>query len=246
MVFWFRTFRVGRSFCPSTPAHPNNDVQSLTAVSLHSSRIFTKQNYKLLVNRELFVALCLHYPFFTYNKVTNQVLVRLFIRDSDRERGFIKMANEFNTVEEALTTLQNGGFIILSDNEDRENEGDLVALADRFAFVDRGGPGEVAVHFELPIFGQIYIQRSLHFDTVGVYLLDVARLPESLERRQPDDPVVDVGVEPGRFAVERVFSLLTDGKFDAAVVGESRFLFQVGIAAGQEILVVERRVAVVS
>lgn len=106
-------------------------MQSLTAVSLYSSRIFTKQNYKSLVNRELFVALCLHHPIFTYNKVTNQVLVRFFTRDSDRERGFIKMANEFNTVEEALTTLQNGGFIILSDNEDRENEGDLVALADR-------------------------------------------------------------------------------------------------------------------
>lgn len=41
------------------------------------------------------------------------------------------MANKFNTVEEALTALKDGQFIILSDNEDRENEGDLVALADR-------------------------------------------------------------------------------------------------------------------
>lgn len=38
---------------------------------------------------------------------------------------------KFSTVEDALATLQAGGFIILSDNEDRENEGDLVALADR-------------------------------------------------------------------------------------------------------------------
>ncbi|HJE26639.1 3,4-dihydroxy-2-butanone-4-phosphate synthase [Limosilactobacillus pontis] len=37
---------------------------------------------------------------------------------------------EFATVEEGLTQLRNGGFIILADNEDRENEGDLVALGE--------------------------------------------------------------------------------------------------------------------
>jgi 3,4-dihydroxy 2-butanone 4-phosphate synthase/GTP cyclohydrolase II len=37
----------------------------------------------------------------------------------------------FDTIETALQQLQNGGYVILSDNEDRENEGDLVALADR-------------------------------------------------------------------------------------------------------------------
>lgn len=39
------------------------------------------------------------------------------------------MSDYFNTVEEAMDRLKQGGFIILSDNEDRENEGDLVALA---------------------------------------------------------------------------------------------------------------------
>lgn len=38
-----------------------------------------------------------------------------------------------DTIETALQQLQNGGYVILSDNEDRENEGDLVALADRIA-----------------------------------------------------------------------------------------------------------------
>ena len=38
---------------------------------------------------------------------------------------------QFDTIETALQQLQNGGYVILSDNEDRENEGDLVALADR-------------------------------------------------------------------------------------------------------------------
>lgn len=37
---------------------------------------------------------------------------------------------DFATVEEGLTQLHNGGFIILADNEDRENEGDLVALGE--------------------------------------------------------------------------------------------------------------------
>lgn len=37
---------------------------------------------------------------------------------------------DFTTVEEGLTQLRNGGFIILADNEDRENEGDLVALGE--------------------------------------------------------------------------------------------------------------------
>lgn len=37
---------------------------------------------------------------------------------------------DFETVEEGLTQLRNGGFIILADNEDRENEGDLVALGE--------------------------------------------------------------------------------------------------------------------
>ncbi|MDO4903054.1 MAG: 3,4-dihydroxy-2-butanone-4-phosphate synthase [Limosilactobacillus sp.] len=40
------------------------------------------------------------------------------------------MQNEFSTVEEALTQLRNGGYIILADDESRENEGDLLALAD--------------------------------------------------------------------------------------------------------------------
>ncbi|MBB1123164.1 3,4-dihydroxy-2-butanone-4-phosphate synthase [Limosilactobacillus albertensis] len=40
------------------------------------------------------------------------------------------MQSKFSTVEEALTQLVNGGYIILADNEDRENEGDLVALGD--------------------------------------------------------------------------------------------------------------------
>lgn len=40
------------------------------------------------------------------------------------------MQNQFSTVEDALNHLINGGYIILADDESRENEGDLVALGD--------------------------------------------------------------------------------------------------------------------
>lgn len=35
---------------------------------------------------------------------------------------------KYSTIEDALTRLNNGGLIIVSDDEDRENEGDLVGL----------------------------------------------------------------------------------------------------------------------
>ena len=37
----------------------------------------------------------------------------------------------FDSIEDALQALEAGGCIVLVDDEDRENEGDLVALADR-------------------------------------------------------------------------------------------------------------------
>ncbi|KRM33169.1 3,4-dihydroxy-2-butanone 4-phosphate synthase GTP cyclohydrolase II [Agrilactobacillus composti DSM 18527 = JCM 14202] len=43
---------------------------------------------------------------------------------------WITLANIFADINVALETLKNGGMIILADNEDRENEGDLVALAE--------------------------------------------------------------------------------------------------------------------
>ncbi len=37
----------------------------------------------------------------------------------------------FDTIEEALDDLKNGKVIIVVDDEDRENEGDFVALAEK-------------------------------------------------------------------------------------------------------------------
>jgi len=43
------------------------------------------------------------------------------------------MTNElkFNTIEEALEDIKSGKMIIVVDDEDRENEGDLVMAADK-------------------------------------------------------------------------------------------------------------------
>jgi len=79
-----------------------------------------------------------------------------------------------------------------------------------------------------------------------VYLLHVAGREEAFGRRQPYDPVVDVGVEPVCTAAQLIDTRLADLETDARVIGKALFVFQVGVAARQEIEVVERREPVVA
>ena len=79
-----------------------------------------------------------------------------------------------------------------------------------------------------------------------MHLLDIHRRPESFESRQPDNPIVDVGVEPRRLAAERIDALFSHGERKPCIVGETVLLFQVGVAARQEVEVVERREPVVA
>ena len=90
------------------------------------------------------------------------------------------------------------------------------------------------------------IETAFQFDAVSVHPFDVGRRPKPFESRQPNDPVVDIGVEPSGFAVQRVAVFPSDGEFYAAVIGESVFFFQIDIAAGKKIEVVERREAIVA
>ena len=39
----------------------------------------------------------------------------------------------FNTIEEALADLAQGKLILVCDNEDRENEGDLLGIAEKMS-----------------------------------------------------------------------------------------------------------------
>ena len=41
------------------------------------------------------------------------------------------MASPFNTIEDAIKEIKKGRFVILVDDEDRENEGDLVMAAEK-------------------------------------------------------------------------------------------------------------------
>ncbi|ETL91199.1 3,4-dihydroxy-2-butanone-4-phosphate synthase [Phytophthora nicotianae] len=55
-----------------------------------------------------------------------------------------------SSIEEALETIRQGGFVVVMDNEDRENEGDLIAAAEfateeRVAFMLRHSTGIVCV-----------------------------------------------------------------------------------------------------
>ncbi|KAK1943990.1 Monofunctional riboflavin biosynthesis protein RIBA 2 [Phytophthora citrophthora] len=63
-----------------------------------------------------------------------------------------KISNNVGTtpIEEALETIRQGGFVVVMDNEDRENEGDLIAAAEfateeRVAFMLRHTTGIVCV-----------------------------------------------------------------------------------------------------
>ena len=46
-------------------------------------------------------------------------------------RGVRGVGNRFNTIDEALKEIKKGRFVILVDDEDRENEGDLVMAAEK-------------------------------------------------------------------------------------------------------------------
>jgi 3,4-dihydroxy 2-butanone 4-phosphate synthase/GTP cyclohydrolase II len=60
---------------------------------------------------------------------------------------------QFNTVDEAIVAMQKGEFVIVVDNLDRENEGDLIIAADqitadKMAFLVRHSTGIVCVAME--------------------------------------------------------------------------------------------------
>ena len=122
----------------------------------------------------------------------------------------------------------------------------LVGRRHLLALVDGGRPRIGAVQVDKPILGRLQGEVRLDLDAVGVHFLHVARREEALGRGQPDDPVVDVGIEPVRAAAQFVDTLFADLETDARVVAESVLVSQVGIAARQEVEVVQCREAVVA
>ena len=69
----------------------------------------------------------------------------------------------FCTVEEALEELKNGRMIVVVDDEDRENEGDLIIAADKITpeainFMAKYGRGLIC----MPISGEIADRLDLY------------------------------------------------------------------------------------
>ena len=63
----------------------------------------------------------------------DRVLVRIsWCRPTWHERALrVMMRMKFNTIEEAIEDIRQGKMIILVDDEDRENEGDLTMAAEK-------------------------------------------------------------------------------------------------------------------
>jgi 3,4-dihydroxy 2-butanone 4-phosphate synthase/GTP cyclohydrolase II len=64
--------------------------------------------------------------------------------------------SEFNKIEEALTAIKNGEIVVVLDDEDRENEGDLVMAAEKVTqslvnFMAREGRGLICVPLDFDI-----------------------------------------------------------------------------------------------
>jgi len=82
------------------------------------------------------------------------------------------MRNGFNTIEEAIDALRAGEIVIVADDEDRENEGDLIMLAekatpDKINFMAKYGRGLICVAMkeeraqELEIFPMVQYNTAL-------------------------------------------------------------------------------------
>ena len=122
----------------------------------------------------------------------------------------------------------------------------LVGGRHLLALVDGGCPRVGAVQVDEPVLGGLHGEVRFQLDAVGVHLLHVARREEAFGRRQPDDPVLDVGVEPRGAAAQLVDLLFAHVETHSGIVGEAVLVLQVGVAARQEIEVVQRREAVVA
>ena len=79
-----------------------------------------------------------------------------------------------------------------------------------------------------------------------MYLLHVAGRKESFGGGQPDNPVVDVGIEPVHAAVQLIGIFFADLETYTCIVAETMLVSQIGIATGQEIEVIQRRETVIA
>ena len=97
-------------------------------------------------------------------------------------------------------------------------------LAERFARLTEASTRSCRPA-QLPLLGEHTVVPGFQFHAVSVYVLHVERRPVVgvAAQRQPENPVINVGIEPCRLAVQRIYSFLPYGKRYPAVVREPRF-----------------------
>lgn len=79
---------------------------------------------------------------------------------------------EFDTIETAIETLKQGGMVIVVDDEDRENEGDLVVAADKITpehinFMAKHARGLVCVPMEGAILDRLGLHPMVRLNTTA-------------------------------------------------------------------------------
>ena len=123
------------------------------------------------------------------------------------------MPNEFNTIPEALSAIQDGEMIIVVDEPDRENEGDLImaaekVTAERINFMAKFGRGLICLptcserleELELyPMVASNTAQMQTAF-TVTIDAIEVTTGISAQERAYTIQKFVDPNAEPADFA----------------------------------------------
>ena len=122
------------------------------------------------------------------------------------------MSNKFNTIPEALSAMQDGEMIIVVDDPDRENEGDLImaaekVTAERINFMARFGRGLICLptcserldELELyPMVASNTAQMQTAF-TVTIDAKEVTTGISAQERAYTIQKFVDPNAEPADF-----------------------------------------------
>src|SRR5438132_7095559 len=82
------------------------------------------------------------------------------------------MASPFDSIEEAIKDIKRGKFVILVDDEDRENEGDLVMAAEKVTpqainFMAKHARGLICVALTLERVGELQLPPQAHENTAA-------------------------------------------------------------------------------
>ena len=122
------------------------------------------------------------------------------------------LPKKFNTIPEAIEAIRNGEMIIVSDDPDRENEGDLIMAAEKATpetinFMAKYGRGMICLpataerlsELNLPLMVSENTEQLRTAFTVTIDAKDVTTGISAYERAHTDSAVCPAGGESGGF-----------------------------------------------